>query len=97
MCIDAAVTTPGGRRDSLTCDLAKPVLSCDLSFSFPFGQAGYKHIDCAACYGNEEEVGAAFAKVFAAGTVKREDVFVTSKLWNSEHAPEDVRQKSTRP
>lgn len=53
--------------------------------------AGYKHIDCAACYGNEDEVGATFSEVFAAGTVKREDVFVTSKLWNSEHKPEDVR------
>ena len=51
---------------------------------------GYKHIDCAACYGNEEEIGAVFSEVFAAGEVKRGDVFVTSKLWNSEHAPADV-------
>ena len=53
-------------------------------------EMGYKHIDCAACYGNEEEIGQVFSEVFAAGTVKREDVFVTSKLWNSEHAPADV-------
>lgn len=50
----------------------------------------YKHIDCAACYGNEAEIGEVFAEVLAAGAVKREDVFVTSKLWNSEHAAADV-------
>ena len=53
-------------------------------------ESGYKHIDCAACYGNEDEIGTVFNEVFSAGTVKREDVFVTSKLWNSEHAPADV-------
>ena len=52
---------------------------------------GYRHIDCAACYGNEAEIGAVFEEAFAAGTVKREELFVTSKLWNSEHAPKDVK------
>lgn len=52
--------------------------------------AGYKHIDCAACYGNEIEVGTAFKAAFDSGKIKREDLFVTSKLWNSEHAPKDV-------
>ena len=47
---------------------------------------GYKHFDCAAVYGNEKEVGQALA----ASTVPRETLFVTSKLWNSEHAPENV-------
>lgn len=42
---------------------------------------GYKHIDCAAVYGNEAEVGDAFAEVFKNGKVKREDVWITSKLW----------------
>mmetsp|Transcript_60114 Transcript_60114/g.95457 ORF Transcript_60114/g.95457 Transcript_60114/m.95457 type:complete len:499 (+) Transcript_60114:21-1517(+) len=50
---------------------------------------GYKHIDCAAAYGNEEEVGEGLANAFKAG-VKREDVFVTSKLWNTKHDPKDV-------
>jgi len=52
--------------------------------------AGYKHIDCAACYGNETEVGTAFKEAFESGKIKREELFVTSKLWNSEHAPKDV-------
>jgi len=51
---------------------------------------GYKHIDCAATYGNEDAVGKAFAEVFSEGKVKREDVFITSKLWNNAHRKEDV-------
>eukprot|EP01105_Mastigella_eilhardi_P019607 TRINITY_DN462_c1_g3_i2.p2 TRINITY_DN462_c1_g3~~TRINITY_DN462_c1_g3_i2.p2 ORF type:complete len:313 (-),score=113.99 TRINITY_DN462_c1_g3_i2:30-968(-) len=53
-------------------------------------ECGYKHVDCAHIYGNEEEVGAAFKGAFAEG-VKREDIFITSKLWISEKHPEDVR------
>jgi len=49
-------------------------------------QSGYRHIDAAACYGNETEVGAGLA----ASGVPRGEVFVTSKLWNTKHHPEDV-------
>ena len=51
---------------------------------------GYRHIDCAAIYGNEPEIGAAFADSFKQGVVRREELFITSKLWNSCHLPEDV-------
>lgn len=53
---------------------------------------GYRHIDEAWIYGNEEEVGQAFKEKFAEGNVKREDVFVTSKLWNNFHRPNLVRK-----
>lgn len=53
-------------------------------------QAGYRHIDCAAVYGNEKEVGEAL-KSCIGSTVSREDLFITSKLWNTKHNPSDVR------
>lgn len=46
---------------------------------------GYRHFDCAADYHNEIEVGEALAEVFETGLAKREDLFITSKLWNSDH------------
>ncbi|MES2014664.1 MAG: aldo/keto reductase [Patescibacteria group bacterium] len=55
-------------------------------------EGGYQHIDCAAIYKNEPEIGQALKKVFAGGTVKRGDVFITSKLWNSAHAKEKIRE-----
>lgn len=53
-------------------------------------KAGYRHIDCAAVYGNEKEIGQSFERVFSGATVKREDIFITSKLWNTKHAKGDV-------
>lgn len=53
-------------------------------------ELGYRHIDCAAIYQNESDVGAAFTDAFAGG-LSRYDVFVTSKLWNDSHRPEHVR------
>src|SRR5665213_2407793 len=50
-------------------------------------QAGYRHFDCASVYGNEAEIGRALAEVVATG-VKREELWITSKLWNDMHAPE---------
>lgn len=45
---------------------------------------GYRHIDTAAIYGNEEEVGAGIKKAIDEGIVKREDLFVTTKLWGTQ-------------
>jgi aldehyde reductase len=54
-------------------------------------EAGFRHLDCAERYRNESEVGAALKELFAAGTVRREDLFVTTKLWNNNHRPERVK------
>ncbi|MFC2176207.1 aldo/keto reductase [Bacteroidota bacterium] len=51
---------------------------------------GYRHFDCAFIYMNEKEIGRAFSDAFAAGDVKRENVWITSKLWNNFHKKEDV-------
>ena len=51
---------------------------------------GYKHIDCAAIYGNEIEIGEAFNYVFENNIAKREEIFITSKLWNDKHKEADV-------
>uniref|UniRef100_A0A672YR23 alcohol dehydrogenase (NADP(+)) n=2 Tax=Sphaeramia orbicularis TaxID=375764 RepID=A0A672YR23_9TELE len=54
-------------------------------------QSGYRHIDCAAVYGNEAEIGDALEETLGHDKIlRREDVFITSKLWNSRHHPEDV-------
>lgn len=54
-------------------------------------EAGFRHFDCAERYRNEEAVGNAMQEVFKAGTIRREDIFVTTKLWNTNHRPERVR------
>ena len=52
--------------------------------------AGYRHIDTAKNYGNEEIIGEALAEIFAEGKIFREDIFITSKLWNDAHAEGQV-------
>jgi alcohol dehydrogenase (NADP+) len=53
-------------------------------------EAGYRHFDCAERYRNEREVGEALRLGLAAGGIAREDIFVTTKLWNSNHRPARV-------
>ncbi len=50
---------------------------------------GYRHFDCASVYGNEDLIGHSFHKILQCG-IKREDLWITSKLWNDKHAEADV-------
>ena len=54
-------------------------------------EVGFRHFDCAERYRNEDAVGDAIQDALKAGTVRREDLFVTTKLWNTNHRPERVR------
>ncbi|MFZ0579867.1 MAG: aldo/keto reductase [Candidatus Acidiferrales bacterium] len=53
-------------------------------------EAGFRHFDCAERYGNEREVGQALHARLAARGIARGDIFVTTKVWNTNHRPERV-------
>ncbi len=52
-------------------------------------EVGYRHFDCAAVYGNEQLIGQSLKQVMSTGT-QREDLWITSKLWNDKHGETDV-------
>lgn len=52
-------------------------------------RVGYRYIDCAACYGNEDLIGNVLSETINGG-LPREDLFILSKLWNDKHKPADV-------
>src|SRR3984885_1632007 len=54
-------------------------------------ETGFRQLDAAERYRNEKEVGEALQEVFKAGKIKRADVFIATKLWNSNHRPERVK------
>jgi diketogulonate reductase-like aldo/keto reductase len=54
-------------------------------------ETGFRHFDCAERYRNEQAVGDALQEVFKAGAIRRQDVFITTKLWNNNHRPERVK------
>ena len=66
----------------------------DLSLTTPAVKealaAGFRHFDCAERYRNEDQVGVAIKDVLEAGKIRREDLFITTKLWNTNHRPERV-------
>ena len=54
-------------------------------------EVGFRHLDCAELYRNEDVAGDAMREAFEAGTVNRKELFVTTKLWNNNHRPERVK------
>jgi D-xylose reductase len=59
-------------------------------------RAGYRHLDSASDYGNEAEVGAGIAKALGSGLCSRDELWLTSKLWNTYHAAQHVRPAAER-
>src|SRR3954447_12956123 len=59
-------------------------------------RAGYRHFDCASDYRNEAEVGVGLQNIVRSGAARREDIWVTSKLWNTNHAQQHVRPACER-
>jgi D-xylose reductase len=59
-------------------------------------RAGYRHLDSACDYGNEAEAGAGIRRALSAGLCRRDDLWITSKLWNTFHAPGHVRPACER-
>lgn len=51
---------------------------------------GYRHLDCASVYGNEDKIGEVLEEVFESRVLKREDLWITSKVWNDKHGDGDV-------
>jgi alcohol dehydrogenase (NADP+) len=54
-------------------------------------EVGFRHLDCAELYRTEGVVGEAMKEAFESGTLKREELFVTTKVWNNNHRPERVK------
>jgi alcohol dehydrogenase (NADP+) len=80
----------GGRMPALGFGTLIPDPAVTISATRDALEAGYRHLDCAERYRNEREVGEALRAALAAGGIAREDIFVTTKLWNSNHRPERV-------
>src|ERR1700741_1445651 len=80
----------GGQMPALGFGTLIPDAAATISATRDALEAGFRHFDCAERYRNEREVGEALQAGLAAGGIAREDIFVTTKLWNSNHRPERV-------
>jgi alcohol dehydrogenase (NADP+) len=80
----------GGQMPVLGFGTLIPDAATTISATTDALEAGFRHFDCAERYRNEREVGEALQAGLAAGGIARDDIFVTTKLWNSNHRPERV-------
>jgi alcohol dehydrogenase (NADP+) len=85
-----ALNHGSGRMPALGFGTLIPDAATTISATGDALKVGYRHFDCAERYRNEREVGEALRAGLAAGGIARDDIFVTTKLWNSNHRPERV-------
>lgn len=88
---ESVALNSGGLQPSVGLGLWKIDNAQTADMVFAAIEAGYRHIDAACDYGNEREAGEGLRRAFDAGLCKREDLWVTSKLWNTYHRAEHVR------
>jgi D-xylose reductase len=88
--------TSGGQMPAIGLGLWKVERSAAPGVVEEAAQCGYRHFDCASDYGNEAEVGVGLQKVLSRGICQRDELWVTSKLWNTNHAAEHVRPACER-
>ena len=88
---DGIVLADGGTLPSIGLGTWKIPNESTASIIHEAIRVGYRHLDCACDYGNEVEVGEGLSKALADGTCQRDDMWVTSKLWNTYHDPKHVR------
>src|ERR1700710_2466246 len=79
-----------GRMPALGFGTLIPDAATTISATRDALEAGFRHFDCAERYRNEREVGEALQAGLAAERIAREDIFVTTKLWNTNHRPERI-------
>ncbi len=85
-----ALNNGSGRIPALGCGTLIPDAADTIALTRNALTAGFRHFDCAERYRNEREVGVALQAGLAADGIAREDIFVTTKLWNTNHRPERV-------
>jgi alcohol dehydrogenase (NADP+) len=85
-----ALSHGAGRMPTLGFGTLIPDPALTISATRDALEAGFRHFDCAERYGNEREVGRALKEGLAAGGIARGDIFVTTKVWNTNHRPERV-------
>lgn len=94
---ERAVLNTGARMPLLGLGTWKiPKAQCPELVRVAVEETGWRHLDCACDYGNEKEVGDGIAASLASGACAREDLWVTSKLWNTYHRKEHVRAACKR-
>jgi D-xylose reductase len=92
----AITLADGGRMPSLGLGTWKIPAALAPTVVHEAVRAGWRHFDCACDYGNERAVGAGLAAALAEGLCRREELWVTSKLWNTFHEPQHVRAACER-
>ena len=85
-----ALNNGSGHMPALGCGTLIPDAAETIAATKDALAAGFRHFDCAERYRNEREVGEALQAGLAAAGIAREDIFVTTKLWNTNHRPERV-------